>query len=64
MKDKELSDRKYHASLIESNISQKSNISDSHAKEKLSLIKIKEQYNESLKVFKDTVYNDVEDFMK
>lgn len=41
MKDREMSDRKYHSSLIESNISQKSNLHDSQAKEKLSLVKIK-----------------------
>jgi hypothetical protein len=39
-------------------------VSDSQAREKLTLVKIKEQYNESLKAFKENVEGEVEEFMK
>lgn len=39
-------------------------MSDSQVREKLSLVKIKEQYNESLKAFKENVEGEVEEFMK
>ena len=57
MKDKELSDKKYNISLMESNVSQRGYSSlnsenettvglfKSQSKEKITLVKIKEQYH-------------------